>query len=50
MLSVVCPDNHGVCLCMTSQEQETLSFVKESLEKSDQLTKGMVVNIQMSSV
>ncbi|XP_008313158.1 exocyst complex component 7 isoform X9 [Cynoglossus semilaevis] len=24
------------------QEQETLSFVKESLEKSDQLTKGMV--------
>lgn len=24
------------------QEQETLSFIRESLEKSDQLTKGMV--------
>lgn len=25
-----------------SQEEETLSFIKESLEKSDQLTKNMV--------
>ncbi|MEQ2273958.1 Exocyst complex component 7 [Xenotaenia resolanae] len=24
------------------QEQETLSFIRENLEKSDQLTKGMV--------
>lgn len=28
------------------QEQETLSFIRESLEKSDQLTKGMVRNDQ----
>lgn len=26
------------------QEQETLSFIRENLEKSDQLTKGMVVD------
>lgn len=29
-------------LCVLLQEQETLSFIRENLEKSDQLTKGMV--------
>uniref|UniRef100_A0A8C1FAZ8 Exocyst complex component 7 n=1 Tax=Cyprinus carpio carpio TaxID=630221 RepID=A0A8C1FAZ8_CYPCA len=31
------------------QEQETLSFIRESLEKSDQLTKGMVRELISSS-
>lgn len=31
-----------VCFIYNLQEQETLSFIRESLEKSDQLTKGMV--------
>ncbi|XP_051273571.1 exocyst complex component 7 isoform X5 [Dicentrarchus labrax] len=29
-------------VCVVLQEQETLSFIRENLEKSDQLTKGMV--------
>lgn len=29
-------------VCVLLQEQETLSFIRENLEKSDQLTKGMV--------
>lgn len=34
--------NGSPVLCLLLQEQETLSFIRENLEKSDQLTKGMV--------
>nr|XP_033467199.1 exocyst complex component 7 isoform X2 [Epinephelus lanceolatus] len=34
--------SESVLFCVMLQEQETLSFIRENLEKSDQLTKGMV--------
>lgn len=34
--------SESLLFCVMLQEQETLSFIRENLEKSDQLTKGMV--------
>lgn len=34
--------SESLVVCVMLQEQETLSFIRENLEKSDQLTKGMV--------
>lgn len=34
--------SESAVVCVMLQEQETLSFIRENLEKSDQLTKGMV--------
>lgn len=37
----------GDVLPSPPQEEETLSFIRDSLEKSDQLTKNMVSNPQL---
>ena len=38
----ICDMTDVYIYCVILQEQETLSFIRENMEKSDQLTKGMV--------